>query len=533
MINNNAKYKDIVLNDDAKKKLIDGVNKLADTVKMTIGPRGQNVIFEKDLGSPLVTNDGVSIAKEIELEDPFENMGAQLVKEVAEKTNDVAGDGTTTATLLTQAIVNEGYKLISNGMNPILLRTGIQDATDYVLDKLKDKAIPVNGAEHIKRVATISSASEEIGDLIAKAMGEVGPDGIITMEISNGYETTLEKEDGLEIDRGVVSPHLIVNKEKGCKIELNNPLIYITNKVISTFQEIMPVMQLAMQNQKPLLIVCEDLQGDALSNIILNNIKGTVTTIAVKAPGFGDGRDEMLEDLAACVGAHYFEKNSAFAPDKIEELGTARIVKVDKYKTIFVDGNKDEAAVNARIESIKKALEDTAMKYEEDQLKNRLAKLNGGVAVIKVGAATETELNEKKLRIEDAINATKAACTEGIVIGGGCALFYLSKEIAKIEKHSDIEEVEAGFRLIQKVLQYPIKQISENAGVNGDVIIEKLNSMNDENVGFNSYELKFENFIETGIIDPVKVTKTALQNASSIASTLLTTNAAIAIGRKK
>ena len=533
MISNKAKYKDIVLNDDAKKKLINGVNKLADTVKMTLGPRGQNVIFEKELGAPLVTNDGVSIAKEIELEDPFENMGAQLVKEVADKTNDVAGDGTTTATLLTQAIVNEGYKLINNGMNPILLRTGIQDATNYLLDKLKDKAIPVNGAEHIKRVATISSASEEIGDLIAKAMGEVGPDGIITMEISNGYETTLETQDGFEIDRGIVSPHLIVNKENGCNIELNDPLIYITNKIISSFQEMIPVMEIAMKENKPLLIVCEDLQGDALNNAILNNIKGIVTTVAIKAPGFGDNRDEMLEDLAASVGAHYFERNSSLAPDKIEELGTARVVKVDKYKTIFVDGNKNIETVNARVEAIKKSLEDNTMKYEEDQLKNRLAKLNGGVAVIKVGAATETELNEKKLRIEDAINATKAACVEGIVIGGGCALFYLAKEIAKQKEFSDIEEVEAGFRLMQKVLYAPLKQITENAGVNGDVIITKLNEMNDENMGFDSFTLNFVNFIDKGIIDPVKVTKTALQNASSIASTLLTTNAAITIGRKE
>ena len=525
------KYKDILLQNEAKKKIIDGVNKLADAVKITIGPRGQNVILEKDFDAPLVTNDGVSIAKEIELKDPFENMGAQLVKEVANQTNEIAGDGTTTATLLTQAIVNEGYKLINNGMNPMLLRTGILQATDIVLNKLKEKAIPVRGEEDIKRVATISSANEEIGDLIAKAMGIVGPDGLIALDSSNGHETILETEDGFQIDRGLISPHLIADKSNGCKIELREPLIYITNRTISTFQEIMPVMQLAMQEQKALLIVCEDLQGDALNNIILNNIKGVLTTIAIYAPGFGDNRDELLEDLAASVGAHFFEKSANTAPNKIEELGTARIVKVDRYKTIFVDGNKDIKAIDAIVNNIKTSLQNNPMKFEEENLKNRLAKINGGVAVIKVGATTETELNEKRLRIEDAINATKAACDEGIVIGGGCALFYLSRELDKT--YSDIDEVQAGFNLMKKALEYPIRQISENAGINGDVVIDKLIAHKNDKIGFNSYNLAFENFIETGVIDPVKVTSTALKNASSVASTLLTTNAAIAINRDK
>ena len=519
--------KEIRFSEEARRALEIGVNKLADTLKVTIGPKGRNVILEKKFGSPLITNDGVTIAKEIELEDPYENMGAQLVKEVATKTNDVAGDGTTTATLLAQAIIREGLKNVAAGSNPILLRKGIKMAVDTAVEALKANSRPIENKESIAQVAAISAGDEEIGRLIAEAMEKVGNDGVITVEESKSMGTTLEVVEGMQFDRGYVSAYMVSDVEK-MEANLNDPYILITDKKINNIQEILPILEQIVQQGKRLLIIAEDIEGEALSTLVVNKLRGTFEVVAVKAPGFGDRRKAMLEDIAVLTGGTVISEEVGLDLKEatLEMLGKASTVKISKENTTIVNGAGEEQAIKDRISQIKRQIEETTSEFDKEKLQERLAKLSGGVAVIEVGAATETELKERKLRMEDALNATRAAVEEGIVPGGGAALVAVMDQVEALLKEDNTPETKTGIQIVLKALQEPLKQIAINAGLEGAVIVEKVrNSGKDE--GFDALNEVYVNMIEAGIIDPTKVTRTALQNAASVAATLLTTEAAV------
>ncbi|MDD4508885.1 MAG: chaperonin GroEL [Eubacteriaceae bacterium] len=519
--------KDIKYRVDARELLINGVDKLADAVKVTLGPKGRNVILSKSYGAPNITNDGVTIAKEIDLEDQFENMGAQLVKEVATKTNDVAGDGTTTATLLAQAIVREGNRNVVAGANPMILRKGIEKAVDVVVDGLKEISEPVKSAESKAQVASISAANTEIGELIAKAMSEVGDDGVITVEEGKGMGTELELTEGMQFDRGYLSGYMVTDTEK-MVAELDNPYILITDKKISNIQEILPILEQIVQQGAKLLIIAEDVEGEALTTLVLNKLRGTFNCVAVKAPGFGDRRKEMLRDIAILTGGQVIseEVGMELKDTTVEQLGKARQVKVDKENTIIVDGQGDKAAVDERVAQIKAQIPETTSDYDKEKLQERLAKLAGGVAVIQVGAATEVELKELKYRIEDALNATRAAVEEGVVPGGGTALVNTIDKVDELITTLDGDE-KTGATIIRRAIEEPVRQIAENAGLEGSVIVNELRKK-DKGIGYNVLEDKYVDMVKEGIIDPTKVTRTAIQNAASITSMLLTTEVAVA-----
>ncbi len=517
--------KEIQFSSDARSAMVRGVDMLADTVKVTLGPKGRNVVLEKAFGSPLITNDGVTIAKEIELEDPFENMGAKLVSEVASKTNDIAGDGTTTATLLTQAIVREGIKNVTAGANPIGIRRGIEAATATAVAALKDNSVPVSNKEAIAQVAAVSSRSEKVGEYISEAMERVGKDGVITIEESRGMETELEVVEGMQFDRGYLSQYMVTDNEK-MVAELDNPFILVTDKKISNIQEILPLLESILQTNRPLLIIADDVDGEALPTLVLNKIRGTFNVVAVKAPGFGDRRKAMLEDIAILTGATVITDDLGLElkDATVEALGQAAKVVVDKDSTTIVEGAGDPAAISNRVGVIKSQIETTNSDFDREKLQERLAKLAGGVAVIKVGAATETELKEMKLRIEDALNATRAAVEEGIVAGGGTALVNVIPAVAALELTADEE---TGRNIVLRALEEPVRQIALNAGYEGSIIIDRLKQA-EAGQGFNAASGEWVDMIETGIIDPVKVTRSALQNAASVASLILTTEAVVA-----
>ena len=518
--------KEIKYSEEARSKLLSGVDQLADAVKITLGPKGRNVLLDKKFGSPLITNDGVTIAREIELEDPFENMGAQLVKEVATKTNDVAGDGTTTATLLAQSIIREGFKNVAAGANPMLLKKGIQGAVDVAVEAIENIAIPVKGREEVAQVASISAGDEEIGDLIAEAMEKVGTDGVITVEESKSMGTTLEVVEGMQFDRGYLSPYMVTDTEK-MEAVISDPYILITDKKISNIQEILPVLEQIVQQGKKLLIIAEDVEGEALATIVVNKLRGTFECVAVKAPGFGDRRKAMLEDIATLTGGKLISEELGYDLKEatLDMLGTAGTVKVNKEFTVIVNGAGDPKEIDARIKQIKAQIEDTTSDFDREKLQERLAKLSGGVAVIQVGAATETELKEKKLRIEDALNATRAAVEEGIVSGGGVAFVNVIPEVAK---HIDSLEgdVKTGATIIMRALEEPVRQIATNAGLEGSVVVSKVKT-EEVGVGLNAATEEYVNMIKAGIVDPAKVTRSALQNAASVSSMLLTTEAGV------
>ena len=519
--------KDIKFSADARESLIAGVDKLADAVKVTLGPKGRNVILAKSYGAPTITNDGVTIAKEIELEDAFENMGAQLVKEVATKTNDVAGDGTTTATLLAQAIVREGNRNVVAGANPMVLKKGIEKAVEVVVDELKANSKPVETREAKAQVASISAADTEIGDLIAEAMTKVGDDGVITVEEGKGMGTELEFTEGMQFDRGYLSGYMVTDTEK-MVAELDNPYILITDKKITNIQELLPVLEQIVQQGAKLLIIAEDVEGEALTTLVLNKLRGTFNCVAVKAPGFGDRRKAMLQDIAALTGGQVISEEVGLELKNADMsmLGRARQVKVDKDNTIVVDGQGDRAVVEERVAQIKAQIPETTSDYDKEKLQERLAKLAGGVAVIQVGAATEVELKERKYRIEDALNATRAGVEEGMVPGGGSAFIEtLDKVDALIETLEGDEKI--GATIIRRAIEEPVRQIAENAGLEGSVIVNELRKK-DAGVGFNAATGEFVNMIEAGIIDPTKVTRTAIQNAASICAMFLTTEVAVA-----
>ncbi|AVX20444.1 MAG: chaperonin GroEL [Bacillota bacterium] len=515
----------IVFNSDARKALERGVNTLADAVKVTLGPRGRNVVLERKFGSPLITNDGVTIAKEIELKDPFENMGAQLVKEVASKTNDVAGDGTTTATVLAQAIIREGMKNVAAGANPILLKRGIEKAVDAAVAEIKKLAKPIEGKEAIAQVATISSADEEIGRLIADAMEKVGKDGVITVEESKSMGTSLEVVEGMNFDRGYISAYMVTDTEK-MEAVLEDPYILITDKKISAIKDILPVLEAVIRTGKPLLIVAEDMEGEALATIVVNKLRGVLNCVAVKAPAFGDRRKAMLEDIAILTGGQVISEELGRKLDSVtlDMLGRARQVRVKKEETIIVDGAGSADAIKGRIAQIKKQYEEATSEYDKEKLQERLAKLAGGVAVIKVGAATETEMKEKKLRIEDALNATRAAVEEGIVPGGGTCFINIIPALDAVQAEGDEY---TGVQIIKRALEEPLRQIANNAGVEGSVVVEKVKA-SEVGIGFNAATLEYMDMIAAGIVDPAKVTRSALQNAASISALLLTTEAVVA-----
>ncbi len=517
--------KDIQFSSDARSAMVRVVDMLADTVKVTLGPKGRNVVLEKAFGSPLITNDGVTIAKEIELEDPFENMGAKLVSEVASKTNDIAGDGTTTATLLTQAIVREGIKNVTAGANPIGIRRGIEAATAAAVAALKENSVPVSNKEAIAQVAAVSSRSEKVGEYISEAMERVGKDGVITIEESRGMETELEVVEGMQFDRGYLSQYMVTDNEKKVA-ELDNPFILVTDKKISNIQEILPLLESILQTNRPLLIIADDVDGEALPTLVLNKIRGTFNVVAVKAPGFGDRRKAMLEDIAILTGATVITDDLGLElkDATVEALGQAAKVVVDKDSTTIVEGAGDPAAISNRVGIIKSQIETTNSDFDREKLQERLAKLAGGVAVIKVGAATETELKEMKLRIEDALNATRAAVEEGIVAGGGTALVNVIPAVAALEL---TEDEETGRNIVLRALEEPVRQIALNAGYEGSIIIDRLKHA-EAGQGFNAASGEWVDMIETGIIDPVKVTRSALQNAASVASLILTTEAVVA-----
>lgn len=519
--------KQVIFGEEARKALEKGVNKLADTVKVTLGPKGRNVVLDKKFGSPLITNDGVTIAKEIEMEDPYENMGAQLVKEVATKTNDVAGDGTTTATLLAQAIIREGLKNVAAGANPMILKRGISKAVDAAVKGIEEISQNVKGKEDIARVASISANDEEIGNLIADAMEKVTHDGVITVEESKTMGTSLEVVEGMQFDRGYVSSYMVTDTDK-MEAVLDDPYILITDKKINNIQEILPVLEQIVQQGKKLLIIAEDVEGEALATIVLNKLRGTFMCVAVKAPGFGDRRKEMLRDIAILTGGQVIteELGLDLKETTIDQLGRAAKVVVQKENTIIVDGAGDQKAIKDRIASIKSQIEETTSDFDREKLQERLAKLSGGVAVIQVGAATETEMKEKKLRIEDALAATRAAVEEGIVSGGGTAFInVISKVSALVEKlHGDEK---TGAKIIEKALEEPVRQIAGNAGLEGSVIVDKVKKSN-MGVGFDVMTEDYVNMLEVGIVDPAKVTRFALQNASSVASMVLTTESLVA-----
>ncbi|HEN7202641.1 TPA: chaperonin GroEL [Streptococcus agalactiae] len=517
--------KDIKFSADARSAMVRGVDILADTVKVTLGPKGRNVVLEKAFGSPLITNDGVTIAKEIELEDHFENMGAKLVSEVASKTNDIAGDGTTTATVLTQAIVREGLKNVTAGANPIGIRRGIETAVSAAVEELKEIAQPVSGKEAIAQVAAVSSRSEKVGEYISEAMERVGNDGVITIEESRGMETELEVVEGMQFDRGYLSQYMVTDNEKMVS-ELENPYILITDKKISNIQEILPLLEEVLKTNRPLLIIADDVDGEALPTLVLNKIRGTFNVVAVKAPGFGDRRKAMLEDIAILTGGTVVTEDLGLdlKDATMQVLGQSAKVTVDKDSTVIVEGAGDSSAIANRVAIIKSQMEATTSDFDREKLQERLAKLAGGVAVIKVGAATETELKEMKLRIEDALNATRAAVEEGIVSGGGTALVNVIEKVAALKLSGDEE---TGRNIVLRALEEPVRQIAYNAGYEGSVIIERL-KQSEIGTGFNAANGEWVDMVTTGIIDPVKVTRSALQNAASVASLILTTEAVVA-----
>ena len=519
--------KEILYGIEARNALLRGIDKLADTVKITLGPKGRNVVLDKKYGTPLITNDGVTIAKEIELEDAAENMGAQLVREVATKTNDAAGDGTTTATLLAQVMIREGMKNIAAGANPMVLRKGIQKAVDAAVASMVKNSKKVNGTEDIARVGTVSSGDEVIGTLIADAMEKVTADGVITVEESKSAETYCEVVEGMQFDRGYLSPYMATDTEK-MEAVLDDPLILITDKKISSIQDILPLLEQIMQAGKKLLIIAEDVEGEALTTLVLNRLRGVFTCVAVKAPGFGDRRKEMLRDIAVLTGGTVItdELGLELKETTMDQLGTARQVKVNKENTIIVDGAGDKSEIAARVGQIRAAIETTTSDFDREKLQERLAKLAGGVAVIKVGAATETEMKEKKMRIEDALNATKAAVEEGIVAGGGTAMVNAATDVAKLLTSVEGDE-KTGVKLVLKALEAPMRQIAENAGFDGAVIIEKIRSSRKVGYGFDAYKEKYVDMVEVGIVDPTKVTRSALQNAASVAATVLTTESVV------
>ena len=519
--------KEIKYGADARKALEAGVNKLADTVRVTIGPKGRNVVLDKSFGAPLITNDGVTIAKEIELEDAFENMGAQLIREVASKTNDVAGDGTTTATVLAQAMVHEGMKNLEAGANPIVLRKGMKKATDCAVEAIKKMSSKVTGREQIARVAAISASDDSVGEMVAEAMDKVSNDGVITIEESKTMKTELDLVEGMQFDRGYISAYMCTDMEK-MEANLDDPYILITDKKISNIQEILPLLEQIVQSGAKLLIVAEDIEGEALTTLIVNKLRGTFNVVAVKAPGYGDRRKAMLEDIAILTGGQVIseELGLELKDTTMAQLGRAKSVKVQKENTVIVDGVGDKAALEARIGQIKAQIEETTSDFDKEKLQERLAKLAGGVAVIRVGAATETEMKEAKLRMEDALNATRAAVEEGIIAGGGSAYIHASKEVAKLAETLEGDE-KTGAKVVLKALEAPLFHISANAGLEGAVIINKVREAEPGN-GFDAYNEEYVDMVKAGILDPAKVTRSALQNATSVASTLLTTESVVA-----
>ena len=520
--------KQIAYGEDARKALMKGIDQLADTVKITLGPKGRNVVLDKKYGAPLITNDGVTIAKEIELDDPFENMGAQLVKEVSIKTNDVAGDGTTTATLLAQALIREGMKNVTAGANPMVLKKGIADAVNVAVQAVIKNSQQVSGTDDIARVATVSSQDEFIGKLIAEAMGKVTTDGVITVEESKTAETYSEVVEGMMFDRGYIAPYMVTDTDK-MVAELDNPLILITDKKISTTQEILPLLEAIVQSGRKLLIIAEDVEGEALTTLVLNKLRGTFTCVAVKAPGFGDRRKEMLQDIATLTGGTVITSDLGLElkDTTVDQLGTARQVKVEKENTIIVDGAGDKDAIKGRVAQIRQQIETTTSDFDREKLQERLAKLAGGVAVIKVGAATEIEMKEKKLRIEDALAATKAAVEEGIVAGGGIACMNAIPAVAEFVDTLE-GDAKTGAKIVLKALEEPLRQIAANAGLEGSVIAENIKRENKVGYGFNALTEEYTDMVAAGIVDPTKVTRSALENASSVASMVLTTESLVA-----
>ena len=517
--------KDLKFSEDARQAMLRGVDKLANALKVTIGPKGRNVVLDKDYTTPLITNDGVTIAKEIELEDPYENMGAKLVQEVANKTNEIAGDGTTTATVLAQSMIQEGLKNVTSGANPVGLRQGIDKAVQVAIEALHEISQKVENKNEIAQVGAISAADEEIGRYISEAMDKVGNDGVITIEESNGFNTELEVVEGMQFDRGYQSPYMVTDSDKMIA-ELERPYILVTDKKISSFQDILPLLEQVVQASRPILIVADEVEGDALTNIVLNRMRGTFTAVAVKAPGFGDRRKAMLEDLAILTGAQVITDDLGLElkDASLDMLGTANKVEVTKDHTTVVDGNGDENNIDARVGQIKAQIEETDSEFDKEKLQERLAKLAGGVAVIKVGAASETELKERKLRIEDALNSTRAAVEEGIVAGGGTALVNIYQKVSEIKAEGDVE---TGVNIVLKALQAPVRQIAENAGLEGSIIVERLKHA-EAGVGFNAATNEWVNMLEEGIVDPTKVTRSALQHAASVAAMFLTTEAVVA-----
>ncbi|WP_295248735.1 MULTISPECIES: chaperonin GroEL [Ruminococcus] len=519
--------KQIAYGEEARKALMKGIDQLADTVKITLGPKGRNVVLDKKFGAPLITNDGVTIAKEIELEDPFENMGAQLVKEVSIKTNDIAGDGTTTATLLAQALIREGMKNVTAGANPMVLKKGIADAVNVAVEAVKKNSKQVSGTDDIARVATVSSQDKFIGKLIAEAMEKVTTDGVITVEESKTAETYSEVVEGMMFDRGYIAPYMVTDTDK-MVAELDNPLILITDKKISTTQEILPLLEQIVQMGKKLLIIAEDVEGEALTTLVLNKLRGTFTCVAVKAPGFGDRRKEMLQDIATLTGGTVITSDLGLElkDTTVDQLGTARQVKVEKENTIIVDGAGDKEAIKGRVAQIRQQIETTTSDFDREKLQERLAKLAGGVAVIKVGAATEVEMKEKKLRIEDALAATKAAVEEGIVAGGGIACMNAIPAVAEFVDTLE-GDAKTGAKIVLKALEEPLRQIVANAGLEGSVICENVKKANKVGYGFNALTEEYTDMVSAGIVDPTKVTRSALQNASSVAAMVLTTESLV------
>ena len=520
--------KEIKFSEDSRRAMLRGVDALADAVKVTLGPKGRNVVLERKFGSPLITNDGVTIAKEIELEDAFENMGAQLVKEVATKTNDIAGDGTTTATVLAQAIIREGLKNVAAGANPMIVRKGIEKAVAVAVTQIQEIAKPIEGKESISQVAAISANDDEVGKLIAEAMEKVGNDGVITVEESKGITTELEVVEGMQFDRGYIASYMVTDTDK-MEAVLDDPYILITDKKISNIQDILPILEKVVQQGRPILIIAEDLEGEALTTIVVNKLRGTFTAVAVKAPGFGDRRKAMLEDIAILTGGQVITEDLGLdlKTTNLESLGKARQVRVNKENTIIVDGSGEVTDIKSRVSHIRQQIEETTSEFDKEKLQERLAKLSGGVAVIKVGAATETELKEKKLRIEDALNSTRAAVEEGIVSGGGTALVNVIRAVEELEASMPIGDEKTGVSIIKRSLEEPVRQIAHNAGLEGSVIVERLKKEN-VGVGFNALSGEWVNMIQEGVVDPAKVTRSALQNAASVAAMVLTTEAVVA-----
>lgn len=519
--------KDIKYGVEARKALEAGVNKLADTVRVTLGPKGRNVVLDKSFGTPLITNDGVTIAKEVELEDAFENMGAQLVKEVATKTNDVAGDGTTTATVLAQAMINEGMKNLAAGANPIILRKGMKKATDVAVEAIAKMSEPIKGKEQIARVAAISASDDEVGSLVADAMEKVTNEGVITIEESKTMKTELDLVEGMQFDRGYVSAYMCTDMEK-MEANLDDPYILITDKKISNIQDILPVLEELVKSGQKLLIIAEDVEGEALTTLIVNKLRGTFNVVAVKAPGYGDRRKDMLKDIAVLTGGTVISEELGLdlKDATLASLGRAKSVKVQKENTVIVDGQGSKADIEKRVAQIKAQLSETTSEFDKEKLQERLAKLSGGVAVIRVGAATETEMKEAKLRMEDALNATRAAVEEGIIAGGGSAYIHASKEVEKLVATLEGDE-RTGAKIILKALEAPLFRIVENAGLEGSVVVNKVRESS-VGVGFDAYREEYVDMVKSGILDPAKVTRSALQNANSVASTLLTTESAVA-----